>query len=40
MKEKGQLLKKGRLGEDGDVEFYDEEGAHEALSGKTESGKT
>lgn len=26
LKEKGQLLRKGRLGEDGDVEFYDEEG--------------
>lgn len=24
MKEKGQFLKKGRLGADGDVEFYDD----------------
>lgn len=24
MREKGELLKKGRLGEDGDIEFYDE----------------
>ena len=24
LKEKGQFLRKGRLGEDGDVEFYDE----------------
>lgn len=25
MREKGQYLRKGRLGDDGDVEFYDEE---------------
>ena len=24
LKEKGEFLRKGRLGEDGDVEFYDE----------------
>lgn len=35
MREKGQLLKKGRLGEDGDVEFYsDQEETHEASSGR------
>ena len=25
LREKGQFLRKGRLGEDGDIEFYDEE---------------
>jgi len=25
MKEKGQLLRKGRLGTDGDIEFYDDQ---------------
>jgi len=36
MKEKGQLLKKGRLGEDGDIEFYDDAAAvaSEALAHK------
>lgn len=29
VKEKGQLLRKGRLGEDGDIEFYDEVQADE-----------
>lgn len=34
MNEKGQLLRKGRLGEDGDIEFYDEEKVSEILGGK------
>ena len=33
MKEKGQLLRKGRLGEDGDIEFYDPEKVSEVLGG-------
>lgn len=32
MKEKGQLLKKGRLGQDGDIEFYQEDGQAETES--------
>lgn len=38
MKERGQLLRKGRLGEDGDVEFYDEEKMSEVLGGAEEGG--
>ena len=39
--EKGQLLRKGRLGEDGDVEFYDEgdPGVRKEVDGQVGSGK-
>lgn len=29
LREKGEFLRKGRLGEDGDIEFYEEEGVQE-----------
>ncbi|KAJ0291406.1 hypothetical protein COL940_000601 [Colletotrichum noveboracense] len=33
MREKGRLVKRGTLGEDGDIEFYPDEGSTEAESG-------
>lgn len=40
MKDKGQLLQKGRLGEDGDIEFYDDSKPPELLGGaKKDSGQ-
>lgn len=38
MKDKGQLVKKGTLSEDGDVEFWEEE-VVQAIEEKDESGK-
>jgi mitochondrial protein import protein ZIM17 len=35
MREKGQLVKKGTLGEDGDIEFWAEEPAETASSETT-----
>ncbi|TDZ12801.1 Uncharacterized protein C8034_v006565 [Colletotrichum sidae] len=37
MREKGRLVKKGTLGEDGDIEFYPEEGSAEAEGKKSDS---
>lgn len=37
MREKGQLVKRGRLGEDGDIEFWPEEEANSEQS--DDSGK-
>lgn len=37
MREKGQLVKKGTLGEDGDIEFWVDEPAEPSASGSSES---
>jgi protein import protein ZIM17 len=39
MKEKGQLIKKGTLGTDGDVEFWDD-GSETAHEGSEKAGET
>ncbi|KAH9845831.1 DNL zinc finger protein [Teratosphaeria destructans] len=38
LKEKGQYLKKGRLGEDGDVEFYPDDAEEAIRTGKGRAG--
>lgn len=38
MREKGRLVKRGSLGEDGDIEFWPEEPILEELEGSQKSG--